>query len=205
MAQFRYGSQNYEAYLKASLDSGEDESRDWRKTVNGAAQNFTVRSGTSRILGVSGGQPGDYIATVIPVIRTPANSQIILQDIGVASLVTGTTGASGTTTSVSVASIAGLTQDQYKDHVLNVAGFPPRVITAHSASPVTSFSVDHAYATAPGTGLAVSIENIDGSFELLPAGVTGPVAAITVNKESVGGWKVSSDIGVVALISASAK
>lgn len=186
-----------------SLISGEDPNNSWLGTADGASQYVTSRSGLSdRVLG-STGSFGDYLKSVVVVVNSSANSQVILKDGAPTTLlssgVTHASTASTTTVISSSINTSAITVNQYAGYILRIAGQARRIVSnpASAAGSVNAFTLDHALQAVPGLGVAFSVESIGQSFELIPTGVPAGTYSIPLGLKSAnGGWKVTTDIGV---------
>ena len=203
MAQKRVNGENLDVVYVGTTAAGENITFDWQKTEAGATQYRNILPGqVDQVLG-SIGAPSDYLKRILAVVTNSAASRVVLKE-GTPSpkKTINTHGSTASTTTVlnTAINVDSVIADQYKDHMVRVAGGPYRKILTHpafAAGVVNSFTLDVALPAAPAVNVAIVIEFPEYVMEILPIGAPVGTNGILIENHCGGnGWRISTDTSV---------
>lgn len=204
----------------STLISGEDQTNNWLQTADGGWQYYNVdppsiggitSPNTNKILGTAGAA-GDYLKTLVLNVVSNTTSAVYLTDGVGTNQLSGTAGTNppGTTTLTVTATATTAAANAYAGSIVSVTYTPTsgastvfkRRIVSHAAfAAATSlaFTVTHAL-PAGATITAWAVEPALTSFEVVPYNMAVGVYTLPLGiKSTVGGWRLSTDSGVLVL------
>lgn len=204
MAQIKVGTEVLDKIYLGSKGAGENLTFDWQKSEAGATDpGGTVLPGAVDQLLGSVGAVTDYLKRLNAVVSSGTDSRVVLKEgnpIPKKSLTTHASTPSTTTVLNTAVNTEAVFANQFRDHLVRVGAGPYRKILTHpafAANVVNSYTLDQALDVAPGTGVAIVIENPTMVFEYLPLGATVTTHPLMVERHCRGeGWRVSTGLTV---------